>query len=290
MPNRSPTITDEILQESISAAKLILESCETMEPSLPKGKKAFTTNSESFIYQQIKRKASHELGLFHEDSPKIRNKSEDLITDISHTLSWIQAGKKIFAEQSEYLPEFLPNAYFLLYLELEDPSFERPTNFHTSYFVLALYLIAKYESSRLEAFGSEEDFGNPDIAITLVEKSSSSHEFLLISQSALELGLESKQVSNSGSGKTNRPENLEIIFNLAMESINHKMRRKKAAEARSNKVKQKWQHLFIKVAGAISDGHSIANACRIVARKYGQDKDDDGSKLRQAYYRSKNLK
>lgn len=275
----------EIQQESASAARLILKSCEKLQFELPKNKMSFSTNSEPFLHLQIKQKASHKLGLLGKNKSQLESKIKELESNIADTLKWIISGKELFEEKSNHPSEFIPNAYFLLCLELEGINSEIPKDFYIAYFVLALYLIAEYEIALSRTFGNEDDFENPSTALEFTKKSASAHEYLMLSQSAIELGAASERAFHLGLDRKNETEDLNTILNLAIEAIEHRGHIKSSADKRSKKAREKWEPLLVRVDRLIADGQSITNACRIVARKHGDEEDKDGTKLRQAYYR-----
>ena len=275
------SLTKAIQKESISAARLILKSCRTLQPQLPRGKLSFTVNSETYIHLITKSDASQELGLLGKTKAQLDKKTKVLEKNLCKTLNWITTGKKLFEEDFNHPAEFIPNAYFLLYLELEAVPRVPSKEIYSSYFVLALYLVARYESSRHLAYGDPQDFENPEKALQLTEKSASSLEFLLLAQTALELGLASKRASKLGLDRRNEERDFAAIFDLAQRAKSSQDQLQRATHSRSKNAIDKWAPFFLEVKALIGEGRGVTNACVIVANRHPEV---DMKQLKRAYY------
>jgi biopolymer transport protein ExbB/TolQ len=274
--------TKEIQKASISAAKRMLKSCRKLEPQIPRGKLSFTINSETYIHLKTKNDASLELGLLGKTKAQLDKKTKTLEKQLAKTLKWLTTGKKLFEEDFSHPAEFMPNVYFLLYMEREALPPVPSKEIYTSYFVLALYLITLYESSRLMAFGEDKDFEDPTKALHLTQKSASSLEFLLLAQTALEFGFASKRAAQFGLDRKNEERDFKVIFDLALRSKDSQDHLEQATHSRSKKAIDKWAPLLFEVKALLDNGRGVTNACLIVANRHPEL---EMEQLRKAYYK-----
>ncbi len=286
LENHMNTLQKEIKKAAQLSSAKILKSCEKLTFEMPKDQMAFTVNSEPFIYLNIKQQACHELGLANLNKTQLQNKYERLEQDVTTTLNHIAIGKRLFEKQFSLSSEFLPNAYFLLYLELEASPKLAPSEIYKSYYILALHLIAEYEVGRLSSFGTEKEFQSLPKALDLTKKSASAHEYLLLAQKALQLGDSSKRAAQLGLDRDNEERDFAIIHELALKSKKAQDRLHMGTKSRTKNAVEKWQPLLIEVQVLVREGKTIANACQIVANRHT---DVNAELLRQAYYRHSDL-
>ena len=275
-------LTKEIQEASISAAKRMLKSCRKLQYELPRGKQSFTIKSETYLYLKTKADASQELGLLDKTNAQLDRETKALEKKLSKTLKWLATGKKLFEEDFNHPAEFMPNAYFLLYMEMEAVPPVPSKEIYTAYFVLALYLITGYESSRLMSFGEDKDFEDPTKALHLTQKSASSHEFLLLAQTALEFGFASKRAAQLGLDRKNEERDFSIILELALKAKKSHDVLQEATKSRKIDALEKWEPFFSEIDLLVDSGKKITHACQIVANRHPELETE---KLRRAYYK-----